>query len=78
MLAFIRPHKNVIKYELLPYHRFGTSKYEFLGRNYEMQDFFPAPPEVVARLRAIVDEAFGRKGWSEVNNPLQPPEEATK
>jgi pyruvate formate lyase activating enzyme len=25
VLEFIRPHKNVIDYELLPYHRFGTS-----------------------------------------------------
>lgn len=74
VLAFIRPHKNVIKYELLPYHRFGQSKYAFLGRTYELQDFLPPPPEKVERLRAIVDEAFGRKGWSEVNNPLQPPE----
>ena len=32
VLEFIRPHKNVIDYELLPYHRFGTSKYEFLDR----------------------------------------------
>ena len=39
VLAFIRSHKNVIKYELLPYHRFGQSKYEFLGRNYELKDF---------------------------------------
>jgi len=25
VLAFIRPHKNVIDYELLPYHRFGLA-----------------------------------------------------
>jgi pyruvate formate lyase activating enzyme len=74
VLAFIRPHTNVIKYELLPYHRFGQSKYEFLGRVYELQDFLPPPEDTVARLRAIIDEAFGRPGWSEVNNPLRPPE----
>jgi pyruvate formate lyase activating enzyme len=45
VLAFIRPHKNVIKYELPPYHRFGQSKYEFLGRTYEMRDFETEPPE---------------------------------
>ena len=38
-LAFIKPYKNVVDYELLPYHRFGESKYEFLGRVYEMMDF---------------------------------------
>ena len=28
VLEFIKPHKNVIDYELLPYHRFGLGKYE--------------------------------------------------
>ncbi len=59
-LAFIRPHKNVIDYELLPYHRFGESKYEFLGQVYQLSDFKSPTPESLARLRAIIDEAFGR------------------
>lgn len=59
-LEFIRPHKNVVDYELLPYMRFGESKYGFLGRVYEMQDFEPPSAELMARLRAIIDEAFGR------------------
>ncbi len=62
VLAFIRPYKNVIDYELLPYHRFGESKYGFLGAVYEMEDFQSPTPESVARLRAIIDEAFGRTG----------------
>ena len=53
---------NVVDYELLPYMRFGESKYGFLGRVYEMQDFDPPTPESLARLRAIIDEAFGRSG----------------
>ena len=60
--AFIRPHKNVIDYELLPYHRFGESKYGFLGRVYELEDFKSPTPESLIRLRAIIDEAFGRTG----------------
>ena len=60
VLAFIRPHRNVIDYQLLPYHRFGESKYGFLGRVYELEDFTPPAPETVHRLRAIIDEAFGR------------------
>ena len=60
VLAFIRPHKNVIDYELLPYHRFGESKYGFLGRVYELADFKSPTPESLARLQAIIDEAFGR------------------
>lgn len=60
ILAFIRPHPNVIDYELLPYHRFGESKYGFLGRVYELEDFVSPSPEVMHRLQAIIDEAFGR------------------
>jgi pyruvate formate lyase activating enzyme len=60
VLEFIRPHKNVIDYELLPYHRFGTSKYEFLGKVYELSDFTTPSDESVQRLQDIIDEAFGR------------------
>ena len=49
---------------LLPYIRFGESKYGFLGKVYEMQDFDPPAPEVLARFRAIIDEAFGRQTGS--------------
>jgi pyruvate formate lyase activating enzyme len=62
VLAFINPYRNVIDYELLPYMRFGESKYGFLGRVYEMQDFNPPTEETLKRLRAIIDEAFGRIG----------------
>jgi pyruvate formate lyase activating enzyme len=62
VLALIRPHKNVIDYELLPYHRFGLGKYELLGAVYELGDFKTPSDEVVKRLQAIIDEAFGRTG----------------
>ena len=45
ILAFIQPYKNVIDYELLPYHRFGESKYGFLGKVYEMEDFASPTPK---------------------------------
>lgn len=60
VLEFIRPYKNVIDYELLPYHRFGESKYGFLGRVYELKDFSSLPDETLHRLQAIIDHAFGR------------------
>jgi len=60
VLAFIRPHANVVDYELLPYHRYGESKYGFLGKVYELTDFTSPTPESLARLRAIIDESFGR------------------
>ena len=60
VLDFIKPYKNVIDYELLPYMRFGESKYGFLGKVYEMQDFDPPAAETMRRLQAIINEAFGR------------------
>jgi pyruvate formate lyase activating enzyme len=62
VLAFIRPYKNVIDYELLPYHRFGLGKYESLGVVYELDDYKTPSDELVAHLQAIIDEAFGRSG----------------
>ena len=61
VLAFIRPYKNVVDYELLPYHRYGESKYGFLGRVYALDDFPSLPAETLRRLQAIIDEAFGRR-----------------
>lgn len=60
VLAFIRPYKNVIDYELLPYHRFGLGKYEHLGVVYELDDYKTPSDELVKHLQAIIDEAFGR------------------
>lgn len=62
MLALIRQYPNVIDYELLPYHRYGESKYEFLGRVYELKDFTSPTTESLQRLQALIDEAFGRTG----------------
>ncbi len=61
VLAFIRPYRNVIDYELLPYHRFGLGKYELLGEVYELDDYKTPSAELVAHLQAIIDEAFGRE-----------------
>ena len=60
MLAFIRPHKNVIDWELLPYHRFGLGKYEYLGKVYELDDYQTPSEDLVKRFQAMIDEAYGR------------------
>jgi pyruvate formate lyase activating enzyme len=60
VLAFIRPHPNVVDYQLLPYHRYGESKYGFLGRVYALQDFPSLPDATLRRLQALIDDAFGR------------------
>lgn len=64
VLALIRQYPNVIDYELLPYHRYGESKYEFLGQIYELKDFNSPTAESMQRLQSIIDEAFGRTGPS--------------
>jgi pyruvate formate lyase activating enzyme len=64
VLEFIRPYKNVIDYQLLPYHRYGETKYGFLGRVYQLKDFESVPAETIRRLQAIIDEAFGRAAGS--------------
>ena len=35
---FIEPFGEHVQYEMLPYHRLGTQKYEFLDRSYLMGD----------------------------------------
>jgi pyruvate formate lyase activating enzyme len=69
VLAFVRPHKNVIDYELLPYHRFGLGKYQSLGVVYELDDYQTPSADMVAHLQAIIDEAFGRSGPAAPSQP---------
>jgi hypothetical protein len=45
---------------LLPYHRFGLGKYEYLGKVYELEDYQSPSPELLAHLRGMIDKAFGR------------------
>ena len=40
---------------MLPYHRLGTQKYTFLGRDYPMGDI-SLPQDVVPRLQGIVEK----------------------
>ncbi len=61
VLEVIRLYKNVIDYELLPYHRFGEAKYDYLGRVYALKDFPALPAPTLVRLQAIIDQAYGRK-----------------
>ncbi len=61
LLEFIKPFKNVIDYELLPYHRFGLGKYQYLGKVYELDDYQSPSPELLAHLRGIIDEAFQKR-----------------
>jgi pyruvate formate lyase activating enzyme len=41
-------------------NRFGLGKYESLGVVYELDDYKTPSDDLVRRLQAIIDEAFGR------------------
>ena len=57
-LEFIGPHKNVEKYELLPYHKFGLGKYDQIGKDYELSDLESPDTKLVESLRKIIDDYF--------------------
>jgi pyruvate formate lyase activating enzyme len=46
-----------VRYELLPYHRFGEGKYRKLGMEYALPEVEPPGAEQMAALRRIVEEA---------------------
>lgn len=58
IINFIKGFPNV-KYELLPYHRFGESKYAYLGKNYLLTGVQSPAEEQVKSLRSIVNSALG-------------------
>lgn len=55
IIALLPVQKN-ISYELLPYHRMGQSKYEFLGMKYPLKNIKLAP-ETMKTLRPLEAEA---------------------
>lgn len=58
IIDFILPYKNVVKYELLPYHRFGLGKYTVLGKKYSLGDLDSLSEERINELRAHVSKRF--------------------
>lgn len=55
--AFVGGLPRPVRYELLPYHRFGELKYRGLGRNYPLPEIQPPSEEQMASLARIADEA---------------------
>ena len=51
---------NVCEIHLLPYHRLGTNKYEWLGRPYELKELMP-PEDSKMELLKNVAESFSLK-----------------
>ncbi len=47
--------ENLLRIELLPYHKFGTGTYEQLGREYELKDLESPSEEYMNKLRKIIE-----------------------
>ena len=47
--------ENLLRIELLPYHKFGTGNYEQLGREYALKDVEPPSEEYMIKLKKIVE-----------------------
>ena len=52
--------ENLLRIDLLPYHKFGTGTYEQLGREYELKDIEPPSEEHMKKLKKLV-ESCGMK-----------------
>ncbi|KJS86609.1 MAG: pyruvate formate lyase-activating protein [Peptococcaceae bacterium BICA1-8] len=59
ILDFIKDKPNV-KYELLPYHRLGTPKYEYIGRDYPLGDI-KIDDEKMNSLKELVEKTFAKE-----------------
>jgi pyruvate formate lyase activating enzyme len=55
--AFLEGLSGRVRYELLPYHRFGEPKYRKLGRVYPLAELEPPSAERMAELRQVVEES---------------------
>lgn len=62
---FITTIKSVIDYELLFYHKYGLSKYSYLGRKYKLDNINPPTKESKCKLINYVNDF--KKGMVKVN-----------
>ena len=58
--AFVSKLKNTNEIHLLPYHKFGTDKYRWLGRPYTLPDIEPPTDEEMQALKTVVEQ-YGLK-----------------
>lgn len=59
---FIAPISGIEEYELLPYHELGKSKYDSLGRSYELDGIKPPSDESIRERVAAANEILEKYG----------------
>ena len=55
MASFLEPFVNVVKVDVLPFHKMGEYKWEELGLQYELADVEPPSRELLERAKAILE-----------------------
>lgn len=58
IMDWITSNTEISGYELLPYHRFGSLKYGYLGRTYTLADLKPPSAALMKDLKALVKTRF--------------------
>lgn len=69
--TFIKDIPNIQGYELLPYHNLGESKYQSLGRDYELKDVKPPEDEDIIKLVKLANhilQSYGKPCFYTVKN----------
>ena len=56
IVKYLKTIATLKKYELIPYHRFGVTKYGLLGKTYLCPDINPPSSGCMQRLRTIADD----------------------
>lgn len=64
VLEKVLPWPNVSMLELMPYHHYGNSKYDFLGRRNTEKEFSPPTSERLSALRKHISEQFAKRRHS--------------
>ena len=54
LARFVADLKNIKRTEILPYHKFGVSKYEHLGRRYDLKDLEPPTTQHLKKINEIM------------------------
>jgi len=62
ILAYLSPYGNVVKYELMPYHKLGLMKYESLGLDYPMGEEKSLEQSKIQEFREMIQNFFQKRG----------------